>query len=203
MIEGNTFIHPEYRLTFSVPQGYYMMNGTSAVTIGGGSGQAQFSSAPFNGNLQSYVTNVFQALGGDQQTLAPQSIQNTTVNGIPAAVGQARVNNGSQNVDVVVYAYEFGNNQAFHFAAIAPAGQAGVFNPMFQSMRRISSAEASAVVPRRIDVITAGSGDTVATLSRRMAFANAQEQRFRVLNGLFGNAQVVPGQKYKIVVRGR
>jgi predicted Zn-dependent protease len=102
-----------------------------------------------------------------------------------------------------VFAYEFSNSQAFHFAAITPAGQSGVFNPMFQSMRRLTSAEASAVVPRRIDVVTAGSNDTVATLSQRMAFGDAQEQRFRVLNGLFGNAQVVPGQKYKVVVRAR
>ncbi|MXO60068.1 M48 family metalloprotease [Altererythrobacter salegens] len=203
MIEGRTFTHPEYRLTFSVPQGYYMINGTRAVSIGGQTGQAQFSSGLFNGNLDTYVASVFKAIGGDQSTLAPQSIQKTTINGIPAAVGQARVSNGSQNVDVVVYAYQFSNTQAFHFAAIAPAGQAGVFNPMFQSLRRISATEASAIVPRKIQVVTAGSNDSVGTLARRMAFSDAQEQRFRILNGLFGSAQVVPGQKYKIVVRAR
>jgi predicted Zn-dependent protease len=74
---------------------------------------------------------------------------------------------------------------------------------MFQSLRRITAAEAGNVVPRRIDVVTAAGGDTIATLSQRMAFADAQEQRFRVLNGLFGSEQVVPGQKYKIVVRAR
>jgi predicted Zn-dependent protease len=41
----------------------------------------------------------------------------------------------------------------------------------------------------------------VASLAARMGYSNAQEQRFRVLNGLFGNQGVVPGQKYKIVVR--
>ena len=35
----------------------------------------------------------------------------------------------------------------------------------------------------------------------RLTHSNAQEQRFRVLNGLFGSEGVVPGQKYKIVVR--
>jgi predicted Zn-dependent protease len=42
----------------------------------------------------------------------------------------------------------------------------------------------------------------VATLARRMAYTDAQEQRFRVLNGLSGTDQVVAGQKYKIVIRG-
>jgi predicted Zn-dependent protease len=52
-------------------------------------------------------------------------------------------------------------------------------------------------------VVAAGARDTVATLSARMAYANAQEQRFRVLNGLTGGQALVPGQKYKIVVQSR
>jgi predicted Zn-dependent protease len=203
VIEGRSFIHPDFRLAFTAPQGFYMINGTRAVSISGDAGRAQLSTGPYNNNLSSYISSVFQALGGEQTTLQPQSIQQTTVNGIPAAYGIARVASGQQQVDVVVFAYEFSSSQAFHFAAITPAGQSAVFNPMFQSMHRLTTAEANAVVPRRIDIVTAGSGDTIATLSQRMAFGDAQEQRFRVLNGLFGSEQVVPGQKYKVVVRAR
>jgi predicted Zn-dependent protease len=201
VVDGNSFIHPELRLSFTVPQGFYMVNGTRAVAINGDAGRAQFSMAPYSGNLDSYIGQVFQALGGQQSTLAPQSIQRTTVNGINAAYGTARVANGQQNVDVVVFAYEFANNQAYHFAAITPAGRAGVFNPMFNSMRRISAADAAQVIPRRIEVVTAGRGDTVRTLAARMAYSNGQEDRFRVLNGLSSSDQLVPGQQYKIVVR--
>jgi predicted Zn-dependent protease len=203
VIEGRSFIHPEFRLAFTAPQGFYMINGSRAVSINGDAGKAQLSTAAYNGNLSTYISGVFRQIGGEQANLQPQSIQSTTVNGIPAAYGTARVNSGQQQVDLVVFAYQFSNSQAFHFAAITPAGQAAVFNPMFQSMRRISQTEADAIVPRRIDVVTAGSNDTVATLSQRMAFGDAQEQRFRVLNGLFGSQQVVPGQKYKVVVRAR
>jgi predicted Zn-dependent protease len=122
---------------------------------------------------------------------------------LPAAYGTARVNTGRSTVDVVVVAYEFARDQAFHFATITPAGRSAVFEPMFDSMRRISANEAAQVVPRRLDVVTAGRADTVDTLASRMAFGNAQVERFRVLNGLASNAQVVPGEKYKIVVRGR
>ena len=100
LIEGNQFIHPQLRLSFAAPQGFYMVNGTSAVSIQGQGGQAQLSLAQYNGNLDSYVRNVFAALGGNQQQLAPQSIQRTTVNGIPAAYGTARVNSGNGQVDV-------------------------------------------------------------------------------------------------------
>lgn len=202
MIEGNTFIHPDLRLTFTVPNGYYMVNGTDAVSINGQGGQAQLATGSYNADLDSYVRRVFQQIGGQQRQLAPQSLQRTTINGLPAAYGAARVNTGQSTVDVVVVAYEFARNQAFHFATITPAGRSSLFDPMFQSMRRISANEAAQVVPRRLDVVTARQNDTVQTLASRMAYSNAQVERFRVLNGLASNAQLVPGEKYKIVVRG-
>ena len=202
IIEGRQFIHPVFRLSFTAPQGFYMVNGTRAVSINGQSGQAQLSTGPYDGNLGNYIRSVFRALGGNQQTLSPASMEQTTVNGIPAAYGIARVNSGNGQVDVVVFAYEFSNNQAFHFTAISQAGRSGVFTPMFNSMRRISQAEANQVVPRRIDVVTVRSGDTISSLARRMAYDNAQEQRFRVLNGLGSGDTLQAGQKVKIVVRG-
>ena len=202
VIEGNTFIHPDLRLTFTVPNGFYMVNGTRAVSINGQSGQAQLTTGPYNGDLETYVRQAFQAIGGQQTQLAPQTMQRTTINGLPAVYGAARVNTGQQNVDVTVVAYEFSNSQAFHFAAITPAGRGSTFNAMFNSMRRINANEAAQVIPRRVDVVTAGRNDTVQTLAGRMAYGNAQVERFRVLNGLGANAQVVPGEKYKIVIRG-
>ena len=202
VIEGNQFIHPQLRLSFAAPQGFYMVNGTSAVSIQGQGGQAQLSLAQYNGNLDSYVRNVFAALGGNQQQLAPQSIQRTTVNGIPAAYGTARVNSGNGQVDVAVFAYEFAPDRAYHFQAITPAGRMGTFTPMFNSMRRVTASEAANVIPRRIEVVTVRSGDTIQSLSRRMAYTNGQEARFRVLNSLDSNAQLRAGQKVKLVVRG-
>lgn len=201
VIEGNDFIHPVMRLRFTAPQGFYMVNGTRAVSINGDAGRAQLTSAAFDGNLENYVRAAFRTIGGEQQQLAPQTIQRSSVNGIPTVIGAARVNNGQQEVDVTVIAYDFGNGQAYHFQAITPAGQAGIFNSMFNSMRRISSAEAAQVVPRALDVVTANRTDTVQTLSRRMAYNDAQEARFRVLNGMTSTDTVVAGQQYKIVVR--
>ncbi|MCT2558249.1 M48 family metalloprotease [Tsuneonella sp. YG55] len=202
VIEGNQFIHPELRLAFTAPSGFYMVNGTRAVSINGQSGQAQMSTAPYSGNLETYVRQVFSGLSQNQQ-IAPQTIQRTTVNGLPAAYGTARVSSGGSQVDVVVFAYEFSNSQAFHFVTISQAGRTEVFSPMFNSMRRISATEAAQVVPRVLDVVTVGSRDTVQSLAARMAYSDAQEQRFRVLNGLTSSETVRPGQKVKIVVRGR
>ena len=203
MIEGSSFIHPELLLAFTAPQGFYMVNGTRAVSIQGQGGQAQMTLAAYSGDLEAYVRQQFTALGGEKSTLAPQQIQRTTVNGLPAVYGTARVNNGGSQVDLVVFAYEFARDRASHFAAITSAGQSAVFNPMFQSMRRITQTEVSAVVPKRLQVVTVARGDTVASLAQRMAYPSAQEERFRVLNSLFSTDTLTAGQKVKIVVRGR
>jgi len=155
---------------------------------------------PYDGNLDSYVRQQFATLGQQNQiNLAPSSIERTTVNGLPAAYGIARVNSGNGQIDVVVFAYEFSNGQAFHFMTLTQAGRASVFDPMFRSMRRISASEASGVRPRRVSVVTVRSGDTVQSLASRMAYSNYQLERFLVLNGLTNGSQLAAGQKVKIV----
>lgn len=203
VIEGQQFVHPDLRLAFTAPNGFYMVNGTQSVSVNGQSGQAQLTLAPYNGSLENYVYSAFRQIGGQNSQLRPTAVQRTTVNGIPAAYATARANTNNGQVDVTIFAYEFANNQAYHFQAITAAGRAGVFNSMFASMRRISSAEAGRIVPRRIDVVTVGAGDTIQSLAGRMAYSNGQLERFRVLNGLAANETVRAGQKVKLVVYAR
>lgn len=203
VIEGRQFIHPDMRLAFTAPQGFYMINGTRAVSINGQSGKAQLTLAPYGGNLENYVAKVFADLGGAQQQLRPQTIHRTTVNGLPAAYGTARVNSGQGEVDVVVFAYEFSNDRAYHFQVITQPGGASAFTPMFNSMRRISAAEAANVVPRHLEIATVRSGDTIRTLANRMAYTDGQLERFLVLNSLDADDTLRIGQKVKLVVRGR
>ena len=203
VVEGSQFIHPVMRLSFTAPQGFYMVNGTRAVSINGQGGKAQLALAPYNGDLDSYIRQQFKTLGGENNNLAPSSIQRTTVNGIPAAYGTARVNSGNSQVDVVVFAYEFARDRAYHFQALTPAGSSNVFSAMFQSMRRVTQSEAANIVPRKLDVVTVQRGDTVTSLARRMAYDSAQAERFRVLNALGSSDTLAAGQKVKLVVRGR
>lgn len=199
VVEGRDFLHPDLRLRFTVPNGYGMQNGTDAVSISGNGGQAQFSTGPYNGDMNAYIAAAFRAVAGDT-SVSPGTIQRTTVNGIPASWSTARVNSQSGQVDVTVFAYEFSRSSAFHFVTLTQAGRGSVFNSMFTSVRRLSTAEAAAIRPRRVDVVTVGRGDTVASLSRRMAFSKYQTERFQVLNRLTASSRLTPGQKVKIVV---
>ena len=199
-VEGRKFSHPIDRMTFEAPSGFYLVNGTQAVAIGGQGGKGQFTTAAFNGDLDGYVQQVFAALGQANQTqLSVGNVERTTVNGIPAAYSVARVNNGNSQVDVTVFAYQWDATHASHFMTITQAGS-NVFGPMFASMRRLSNSEAAALKPRRLLVVTVKKGDTMQTMASRMAYSDAPLDRFRVLNGLGANTSLAVGQKVKLVV---
>ena len=203
VIEGRDFLHPDLRLAFTIPQGFAMQNGTRAVTIVGQSGQAQFSTGPFNGNLGTYIAQVYQSLGGQQQRIPYSQPQTTTINGIPAAYSTARVQTQQGVVDVSVVAYQMESNRAYHFATITRGGSGiGPFESMVGSLRRLSAQQAAAIRPRVIQVHTVRAGDTVASLAGRMAYTSYQQERFRTLNGLGANEVLRAGDRVKLVVYG-
>ncbi|WP_421838299.1 M48 family metalloprotease [Novosphingobium sp.] len=199
VVDGRKFLHPGFRMSFQAPQGFYLVNGTRSVAISGQSGKGEMSTAPYSGNLDAYVRAVFAGLS-DQQRVAPNEVRSTTVNGIPAAYGMTRVNTSDGARDVVVFAYAWGPGQAFHFTTISAAGQAGAFDPMFSSMRRITIGEAGAVRARRLTVVTVKKGDTVQSLARRMAYDDRPLDRFLVLNALDAASPLVPGARVKLIV---
>jgi predicted Zn-dependent protease len=203
VIDGRTFTHPDLRLRFAVPEGYGMQNGVRAVSIVGQRGQAQFAGGAFRGDLAAYIEQAFRAIVGQNAQVGYTQPRGTTINGLPAAYSTARVNTQSGAVDLTIVAYEWDSDTAYHFAMITPAGSGlGPFASMVESLTRIGAAEAAAIRPRVIDVVTVGPRDTVASLAGRMAYNDHKEERFRVLNGLAAGAALRPGQKVKIVVYG-
>jgi predicted Zn-dependent protease len=208
-VEGRQFLHPDLRLGFTAPEGFGMMNAPTAVSINGSSGQAQFTTLPgtYGGDLDAYVRQVFQALtsGGNngQQQAAPPTlgdVRRTQVNGIPAAFASARANTQQGQVEVTLFAYEFDRQHAYHFVTLTQVGGGAVFEGMFNSVRRLTAREATAIRPRRIDVVTVRRGDTQDSLARQMAYGDNQLTRFQVLNGLTAGSPLTPGQRIKLVI---
>jgi predicted Zn-dependent protease len=199
VIEGQEFLHPDLRLKFAAPNGYGMQNTAQAVVVNGNGGKALFTTAAYSGNKQAYIDAAFKAVAGNQQQINYGSINQTTVNGIAAFYATATVagQQGTQNA-VTVFAYEFSGSQAFHFVAISPAN-ADPFSGMFQSVKKLSQSEASAIKPRKLRIVTVGRSDTISTMAAKMAYTNLQTERFLALNGLQSNAQLSAGRKVKVV----
>ena len=203
VIDGRTFTHPDLRLQFTVPVGYQMQNGTTAVTVAGSGGQAQFSTGRFDGDFNRYIGQVIYGLTEGKAQVALSPLQQTTINGLPAGFVTGRAQTSSGVVDLSVMAYRFDANTAYHFVMLTRGG-AGMqpFGAMLDSLRRITPAEAAAIRPRVIDVVTVKPGDTIASLGARMAYRDYRVERFVSLNGIANGARLVPGQKVKLVVYG-
>jgi len=200
VVEGNSFLHPAFRLKFTVPQGFALENGADAVSVSGSQGRAQFTGASYDGDLSAYVGTVFRKLAGENGGATPAP-QRTSVNGLPAAYATVRAQSqDGQSLDVTVFAYEFGPRTAYHFLIITSAGGGiGPFAPMVQSLARLSEAEAGKVRSRRVRVVTVKAGETMASLGARMAYTDFPVDRFRVLNALASGATLRPGQRVKII----
>ena len=91
MLDGQNFIYPPDQLRFTVPDGYGMANGATAVTItpkSGQGGEAEFSGGAFAGSLDDYLSRAFTALTKDKTAVSikPTSL---TINTMPAAAASA------------------------------------------------------------------------------------------------------------------
>ncbi len=200
VIDGRSFKHAQLKLGFTVPAGFRLANSPAAVAISGTGGQAQFGGGTLGTGLDAYIDGVFRKLGGAS---APNGVTRTKVNGIDAAYATTRATSGSQPVDVTVFAYQFGAGSAYHFLIITPSGSGvGPFSSMVQSFARLTDAQAAAIKPRRVDIVTVKAGDTIAALAERMAYADQRLERFRTINALGADERLRQGQKVKLIVFG-
>jgi predicted Zn-dependent protease len=202
-VNGRTFSHPGLRLTFEAPTGFTLTNTPRAVQIAGpGELRAQFGGGtPLSGGLDAHVTAIMRQLLG-QTPAQTGAIARSTVNGLPAASLLARVRDQrGRTQDAAVMAYDVGG-RAYHFIVVGPGGGLNPTFPMTQSLRQLTPLEASSLRPRRIEVVTVRAGDTVESLSARMAYQDFQIDRFRALNALNANQSVRAGDRVKIVALG-
>jgi len=194
-VRNEAFVHPALRLRFSVPRGFRIVNGDSAVIASGpGGGRILFdrdARAP-RGQLAAYL-----AQAGFQQA------RPATIGGLPAASGAGRVRTQSgQELDVSVVLVE-GADAVWRFRFLSPPESSAALGPDFgrtaQSFRQMSPAEASAARPFRIRALRAGAGDTQEGMARRMAVVDLPLRRFQVLNGLQPGEALKPGRRYKVI----
>ncbi|MDZ7282248.1 M48 family metalloprotease [Sphingomonas sanguinis] len=198
IVDGQTFRHPGLKLKFTAPNGYAIANGSDAVTIVGQGGQAEMRLAQ-GSDLGQAITQRFGQLG----TGTPSGqLQNGTANGIPYAWVTTRAAANNRAVDATVVAYRF-PSATYTFTLVTPAGAGiGPFQPLLASVAPLSTAEANGIRGKKISIVTVRQGDTIDSLSARMAFPDYKRERFITLNGLAPEQALVPGRLVKLVVNG-
>jgi predicted Zn-dependent protease len=199
-IKGRRFAHPRLKLEFTAPEGYSLHNSATAVLAQGPQGaQIVFDAAPqsYAGDMAGYIANVWAA------KIRLDGMRAITIDGMEAATATAAVDTQSGPAFVRLYAIRFASGRIYRFLCVGPVNAAESFDRGFRgtaaSFRRLSDAEARALKPMRIRIVTVRGGDTVASLARAMPFDDYREERFRVLNGLGPNDQLTPGQRVKLI----
>jgi predicted Zn-dependent protease len=195
-VRGRRFLHPRLGFTFTAPEGFSLENTAQAVLgVKHGGGQAlrlDVVRVPSEQTLAGYLTS------GWIENIDAGTVEDVTVNGFPGATAVAK---GDQ-WDFRLYAIRFGSDvYRFIFAAKhRTADTDRLFRESIGTFRRMSLAEIEDAKPLRLQVVTVGPGDTVEKLATRMAVADRQVERFRVLNGLEAGERLRSGSEVKIVV---
>ena len=203
-VRGGAYVHPALGVRFEAPRGFALTNEPEAVKIvGPGGALAEFTGGRATARqldrfAQDALMRVIQR--GRYEMDAPRR---TAINGVEAVVLPARASSGGRPVDLVAVAYAMGGDEAYAFVAMAPAGEAGLFDPMFNSFRRLSERERRGLGGKRIAVVTVKTGDTAESLAALMPSERDRLARFEMLNGLRPGEQPRPGGQVKVVVDGR
>jgi len=193
-VRGTTFLHPKLGLTFSVPQGFVIDNSAAAVTASGpGDVAVRFDSVALSKStpLTSYIASGWVA------GLDPSSVRSAKIGGADAAIARASAEGWQFDIAIIR-----SGDKAFRLLTAAPVASTaleGVATAVRDSFRLLSPAEAAAVKPLRIRVVTVAPGETVGSLAARMTGVDRKLDLFRVLNALSPGATLSAGDKVKIV----
>lgn len=197
VIRGRSFIHPTLRFSFEVPEGFRIVNQPNQVLASAkeGDGLIAFGRTRSAGSLEDW----FRA----HPKAEFQEVEPIEVNGMQGATGVTRGAVGGESADLRVVLVRYDADTVYQFIFAAPPGRFDRYERAFRettySFRKLTPAQASGFEPRRIKVVTVGSGDTVESLARKMQVESHAEERFRLLNGLGPDDRLTAGQKVKLI----
>lgn len=193
-VRERTFLHPKLGVTFSVPQGFVIDNSANAVMASGpGEVAIRFDGAalPQGSDLAAYIRS------GWVTGLDEQSIQTTTINGLPAAT--ARASAEKWQFEIVVIA---SGQKVYRFLVAAPKGSNALSSATqfaTNSFRVLTPAEQAAAKPLRIRVVPVKTGDNVGSIANQMQGTDRKAELFRLLNALPAGGSISAGDRVKII----
>jgi predicted Zn-dependent protease len=195
-VRGRHFLHPKLGFSFMAPEGFVLDNTTQAVLgTKEGAGQALRLDVVKVSPDQSLIEYLNS---GWIENIENGSVEELSVNGIPAATATAIGNQWAFRLYVVRLG---GEVYRFIFAAKNRTVEADrAFRESIQTFRRLTAQETRSIKPLHLKIVKVQPGDTVESLSTRMAPFDHQVERFQVLNGLDPDEPLKAGDLIKIIV---
>lgn len=194
VVRGRRYLNSALRISFSAPDGFDLEAARDMV-IGVSNNNAQalrFDSVTLKPGqtLESYVASGWI----DGVTTGP--VETLELAGQPAVLASGKGTDWSFRLAAIQ-----AGSRVYRFI-IAARGGGDPERPMravLDSFRVLTPGEAQATRPLRLRIVTAGEGESAATLASRMAVQDRPLELFLLLNGLDRASSLTPGQRYKIV----
>ncbi|MEN0000774.1 MAG: M48 family metalloprotease [Pseudomonadota bacterium] len=195
-VRGNTYAHVGLGIAIDFPAGFTVENRPEAVLAARADGAAvRFDGAevPSGQPLTTYLAS------GWVEGLDAASVQAASIAGLEAATARAVVDRWMFDITVV----RVGNSVYRILTAVPETGVDlnALANETRQTFRVLSDREKALYQPLRVRIVRAGSGDSAANLSRRMAAFDDRQSAFRIFNGMKPGDEVVAGELYKVVTQ--
>jgi predicted Zn-dependent protease len=201
---GRDFYHPGLQITFRVPPGFVMFNSSRQVVAKGPQKAAiafDMESGATARSVSDMRTYVGTTWGG---RLNLRQVETLDVNGMPAATAATRINTNDGVMDLRLVAIRERPDRIFRMIFLTPPSLTGKLATELRrttySFKRLTAAEARAIKPLRVDVVTVGKGDSAESLATRMPFNSYRQERFLALNGLDRGQEPAIGEKVKVIV---
>ena len=196
-VESNVFYHPELRFRFSVPQGWQVNNGASAVQIGEPNGRAALQ---FTFAQQQTVDDAASAFAAQQGVQIAEQQRVSLGSRAIRLVGSGNTQQGA--LGFAVYFIEYGG-RIYQFSGLAPAATFATYQSTLESairsFDRLTDARYINREPIRIDIVQAPRTASFRTfLSGRPTPYGFGEERLAILNQIELNEEVRAGTVLKL-----
>lgn len=204
-IRGRDFIHPLARFAFRVPGTFVLTNSTRAVQAEGPRG-ARFileGGGPDRGDLGRHISGRWlEAIRGKYDTGALSQIERYSLNGAAAATAYLPVTIRGEPWVVQLTAVRSTDrvHRLTGLARVEDWESRFHLGDAARSYRVLNDRQAARATPFRISTTTLTPGDGLAEIAARMADVPLPDEVFLTLNGLASSADMIAGDRVKLVV---
>lgn len=198
--KNGSFFHPDLGFAFDIPQSFHIDNKPQRIAVEGRDGSVMVLDMKKNEGVsrpEDYISNVWLKGEGRGQ------IETMNVNGLNAATTSVGATINNQPVEVRLVAIPWDNQDFVRMQILIPRGTSenavNDLKRMTYSFRRLSDNDRNSIRPLRIELVKAGAGDSIQSLSSQMGVTQNKVERFAALNALTPNTPIIAGKMYKII----
>jgi predicted Zn-dependent protease len=214
----NTFIHPNHRFSFHIPEGYIVpmmdtlpmaFHKSKARTI-----NYSYKAVPIDEDAEESLIYNYKNI---------QNVKPITLGGIEGYTGIIKTNDHpidaqnpySRKVDIITRVVGFKGKhdlvgekvygkRGFYSIELTSSVQNfpesdKEFMKIVQSVKLLTKAEADAVEPLRVHIYTTKKGDTQKSIAEKMGFSTDRLEWFHRINDIHPNDKILPGMRLKLI----